>query len=83
MRVVTIPSQDEEGIREGCLLIADEQVMFLRCLMPVVGGAGVVGGGLNSCQQNSSKFPQQVEQPALNVVSSVYTPEQRGSARHH
>ena len=37
--VVEIPSQDEEGIWVGCLLLTDVLVEFIQCLTPVVGGA--------------------------------------------
>ncbi len=61
-----IPSQDEEGIRVGCLLFTDVLVEFVQCFTPVVGGAG---RDVYSCQQNSSTFP---EWPELNNHQFVY-----------
>lgn len=31
-----VPSQDEKGLRVGCLLLADVHVQFTRCHSPVV-----------------------------------------------
>ena len=40
--VVEIPSQNEEGIWVGCLLVTDVPVEFIQCLAPVVGARGDV-----------------------------------------
>lgn len=40
VNMVKTPSQNEEGIRVGCLLFTDVLMEFVLCLTPVVGGAG-------------------------------------------
>lgn len=59
-----IPSQDEQGISVSCLLVADELLKFSASLQ-------------NSCQKNSSKFPRQVEWPALNDPPLQQPPQRR------
>lgn len=61
--MVKITSQDEEDIGVGCLLLTDVLLEFIQCLAPVVTEAG---GDVYCYQQNSSKFPWQVEWTALN-----------------
>lgn len=60
--MVEIPGQEDKGIKVACLVIANELVKIADGLAPVSGGAG---RDINGSQQNSSKFPWQVEWPAL------------------
>ena len=61
--VVEIPSQNEEGIRVGCLLVTDVLMELIQCLTLLLLEPG---GDVYCHQQYGTKFPRQVEWPAFN-----------------